>query len=104
MNGSLVALEDTSFVLWLQCRTAGQVATAPTGTPTYKIYGPSGSSALLSGSFEASDHDSNTGLRKTAALSITAANGFAAGKTYTVIASAVISGSTLVFTDKFTVT
>lgn len=100
-----VPLGTTTYTLWCQTTDAnGTPQTATTNAVTYKIYGPSSTSPLLSGSYGTTVIDSNTGLYRTATLSITSGNGFAAGTSYLVRNAYAYSGTNFVKTQYFTVT
>lgn len=86
-----VPLGTTTFGFPIQCTNGSRTPSAPTGTPTWRIYGPNGSSALLTGTSDASDTDSQTGLRWVTPVAITQANGFVAGSTYTIRADYTVS-------------
>jgi len=76
-----VSVGDT-LPLAIQCRNGSQVATAPTGAPTYSVY-PSGfASAVSTGSLGGADTDSKTGFR-TGGLTISVS--YTAGELYTVL-------------------
>jgi len=60
---------------------------------TYRIYSPSGTSALLTGSFSVTPVDSQTGLYQATGLQITVGNNFAAGNIYHVRCAYAISSA-----------
>lgn len=92
--------KDSSITLWLQCVDSSGVAATPTGTPTYRIYGTA-EAAIASGNLDASDQDSQTGLRS---VSVTAGSGYTAGQVYSARLSWVSGGSTFVKVVRFMVT
>lgn len=86
-----VTLGTTTFGFPIQVTNASRTPSAPDAQPTYRIYGPSGGAALLTGTAAASDTDSQTGLRWVTNVAVTGANGFAAGSTYYVRAAYAVS-------------
>ncbi len=93
MNGQFLGFLDLgdTLRLWVQCRNASSVDTAPTSAPTYSIYAGS-DTAIITGSLGSSDADSKTGFR-TGDLVCSGANGFASGVLYRARISYAISGS-----------
>lgn len=84
-----------SILIPLQCHTAAGAESAPTGTPTYRMYGATG--ALLTGTAATgnaagSDVDSQTGWRPFT-IDLSAINGISPGDMITVRCVAVVSSN-----------
>lgn len=75
---------DEVLPLGLICKNGSQVPTTPDAAPTYAIYGPVWEEALKTGSLGSSDKDSVTGFR-TGTYTVSANDGFATGKCYTIV-------------------
>lgn len=106
MNGFLgfVPLETTTFGFPIQVTDADRAPASPDAQPSYRIYGPSGGTALVTGTASNTDTDSQTGFRFATNVAITSANGFEAGKTYFVRAAYSESSDDYVEVGSFTVT
>ena len=95
----------TTFNVIAQTAPSTKVPTAAdSNAVTYRIYGPSGGTALLTGSFSTTVVDSQTGWYISGNLAITGANGFAAGNTYRVRVAYAIASVNIVDTYSFAVT
>lgn len=86
-----VPLGTTTFGFPIQCANSSRTPTAPDAAPTWRIYGPAGGAALLTGTAPNTDTDSQTGFRFVTGVQVTLGNNFAAGNTYTVRAAYAIS-------------
>lgn len=100
----LVPLGTTTFGFPIQCANGSRTPTTPDAAPTWRIYGPSGGAALLSGTAGSSDVDSQTGLRFAINVAITSANGFASGTCYYIRSAYALSTVGEVDVLTFTVT
>jgi hypothetical protein len=70
--------------MWVQCVNDARTPTAPDATPTFRIYGPAGTTMTDgTGTFEATIVDSRTGLYLKL-MGCTAQRGYQQGVTYTV--------------------
>lgn len=103
MFEGFVALATTTFNVFLQVKNSSGTPSTPDAAPSYRIYGPAGGTALLTGTFSASDTDSQTGWRASGNIAITTANGFAAGSTYRVRKAWAVSSTNYVEDSSFTV-
>lgn len=99
-----VALGTTTFGFPIQVTNSSRTPSSPASAPTWRIYGPSGGAALLTGTAPSSDTDSQTGLRFVTSVSITGANGFASGNTYYIRADYTVSATEEVDVGCFVVT
>lgn len=100
-----VPLGTTTYALVQQCVTDARApVAADTNAVTYRIYAPSGTSALLTGSFSTTVVDSQTGFYQATGIQVTGANGFAAGNTYVVRVAYAVSAANKVDVHSFTVT
>lgn len=96
-------LLEGNLYIWLQASPGNTVPTAVTGTPAYRIYGLDGTTIMTSGSGSfSSTIDSQTGLFN-ATHAIASANGYAAGQTYHVRVTWIISAVTYSGLTSFTV-
>jgi hypothetical protein len=95
-----VAIGSTSFAFQTVTTSGTGVPTAADASPTYAIFSTSSDTALLSGTMTAVS--GATGQYKATSLSITVANGFAAGGTYFITVRYAISGTNRVNQHTFT--
>lgn len=86
-----VAIGTTTFAFPVQVTNASRTPSSPDAQPTYRIYGPTGGAALLTGNAANTDTDSQTGLRWVTGVQVTVANGFAAGNMYFIRAAYAVS-------------
>lgn len=86
-----VTLGSTTFGFPIQVTNSSRTPSAPDAQPTYRIYGPGGGAAILTGTAPASDTDSQTGFRFVTGVQVTAGNGFASGLTYTIRSAYAVS-------------
>jgi hypothetical protein len=97
-----VALGGT-LPLAVICRNGSGVPSAPTGTPSFAVYGPDDlTTPLATGTLSASDQDSKTGYR-TGSLSVASASGFEAGDQCVVLVEYVVSAVNYTDTLRFSV-
>lgn len=99
-----VQLGATDFAFMMQARNGSGTPGTADSTPAYKIYAPSGTTSLLSGSMAATEVDTQTGLYQKTSLSMTAGKGFAAGTTYLIRVTYAISGTNYVDVQSVKVT
>lgn len=91
-----VALGTTIALMVNTVNGSDTPTAADTNAVTYRIYAPSGSAALLTGSFSTTVVDSQTGLYQATGVALTAGNGFAAGNVYVVRIAYAISATNYV--------
>ena len=87
----------------VQVTNSSRTPSAPDAQPTWRIYGPAGGAAIMSGTAAASDTDSQTGFRFVTGVAITSGNGFASGNTYFIRAAYAVSATNEVDLGEFTV-
>lgn len=88
----------------IQVTNSSRLPSTPDAAPTWRIYGPNGGAALLSGVAASSDTDSQTGLRWVTGVAVTTGNGFASGNTYFIRSDYLLSSAELCDITEFTVT
>lgn len=82
---------DGTAYLRVVTRNGSLVPSAPGAAPTYKVYINNGTDEILAGSFTGPD-DSETGFYQLS-LTLSGANGFAAGQTVFVLVEWTVSGT-----------
>lgn len=86
-----IAIGTTTFGFPVQVTNSSRTPSTPDAQPTWRIYAASGGAALLTGTFPATDTDTQTGWRFATNVSVTTGNGFAAGNVYFIRAAYAVS-------------
>lgn len=96
-----VALEG-NVGIWVQCRNASDVPSAPDAAPNLSVYEEGSSTALATDASMTGPVDSKTGFYRES-VACTAAAGFESGKTYSVLIEYAISATSYSAVGTFTV-